>query len=547
MSDPLVSSDHQLSPLTSSPSSTSTSINAIDQLSNRVNELTEIIHQLLIERSQAATSSVPSMSSTHPTVAPSVLASPVVKDEPKFSSSIHHSNVGMNRSLTPHNHATGVATDSPSSSSVVVLGSSIRDFKLPDVSIFHGSVNDNATALRNWIVEMERYLEAKELDVHKPASLKYAALRLGSVASQWYEGIRIRDSTLIRCWFDLKTELKKEYEPVSLDQTEFNSLINLRYLPNMGIKAFNHKFRTHYQNLSLEYTSSHGDKFWIGVYQNAIQQHCPLYVQTILRQEITAGRITTLHMCMQQAILAEANNGGRHRGVVAAAGYSGSNHAHRNYQQSSNHGRFNNSPVTRQLFNTPARLHHMDAADDDYDWRSDDTEHGFDDSSTAAASAIEKTDTNGIILNAMEYYEKHGNRHRLTPKELDARRRSGVCFRCKSSSHIARNCPVNKPQHVNNIAAETGSESESEIDVNGMCDPSNVNDADGENRIFVNAMKYYGKFGKRHGLSPQELDRRRRNDTCFKCNGKGHYASQCHVNSSGSNVGLNHSQTSKKF
>ena len=49
-----------------------------------------------------------------------------------------------------------------------------------------------------------------------------------------------------------------------------------------------------------------------------------------------------------------------------------------------------------------------------------------------------------------------------------------------------------------------------------------------EDNLFLKAIKIYEKAKKiNESLSPDEIDRRRQNGNCFRCNGPGHYANKC--------------------
>jgi hypothetical protein len=84
-------------------------------------------------------------------------------------------------------------------------------------------------------------------------------------------------------------------------------------------------------------------------------------------------------------------------------------------------------------------------------------------------------------------------------------------------------------QERNNADYETGGE-DSDHGPSGD-DP----DADDENS-FLNALRIYDRMKKSNpSLTPEELDRRRRNGTCFRCNKEGHFSSKCPLRIGGGN------------
>ena len=66
-------------------------------------------------------------------------------------------------------------------------------------------------------------------------------------------------------------------------------------------------------------------------------------------------------------------------------------------------------------------------------------------------------------------------------------------------------------------------ESDDPVTANPADDPFNAFDDD----VVLNVMRYTKRYSDLYQLSADELDRRRRQGTCFNCGGVGHYARDC--------------------
>ena len=98
------------------------------------------------------------------------------------------------------------------------------------------------------------------------------------------------------------------------------------------------------------------------------------------------------------------------------------------------------------------------------------------------------------------------------------------------------NKSFNTPMKLNNINTDDDEiendivqQEENNVNEDENNEEPTFHEEDGdENNLFLNAIKLYEKAKKTNeSLSPDEIDRRRRNGTCFRCNGQGHYANKC--------------------
>jgi len=93
----------------------------------------------------------------------------------------------------------------------VVLGSSSRP--KPEISIYDGSLKDKNVL--DWISEMDKYFEYKEIDEDK--GVKFVVTRLKSHAALWWDNVqaerRNKDKPLIKSWDTMVAKMKSKVLP----------------------------------------------------------------------------------------------------------------------------------------------------------------------------------------------------------------------------------------------------------------------------------------------------------------------------------------------
>lgn len=371
----------------------------------------------------------------------------------------------------------------------------LKHAKIEAPEKFHGKPGTTAAELNLWLTSMEIYMKALALDDSSEASLDLAMTRLTGGALNLVVNLntiedkeieaRARTGRTLVDWKSMKAFLKKEYVAESQVQISRNKLMaQLKYTGS--IVKYNGEFYNELVQVP-EFNDPVNKDLVMNLYANGISSGHGPYIHVFSRRIQTAMQnkeVKSLNDLMNMMKVTEnneqildagrsANRGrsGDRNGAARASAYS------RGYTGNSSGGSGGNNRSTGNWrtparapatpgFQTPARVNNIEAEDEQ-----------------------KYVSGNGVDDDERE----NGD----APVDGDSRDGTGS---------DAENAP-------------------------GRDDDDGYADGGGDatsDDVFLHAIKIYDRMKKEQpNLTPEELDRRRRAGTCFRCNQTGHYSRDC--------------------
>jgi hypothetical protein len=279
----------------------------------------------------------------------------------------------------------------------------------------------------------------------------------------------------VKSWNDLKEQIIKRYQPIAQEQLSLSSLLKIRF--RNSVQSYNDEFINHLQLLPA-FNDPATESIIMGIYLNGITEVSgTTYICTVLKSAIAKKKATTMSELQSIALLAESNLG---RDRKASVPYSSSNSTS---VRSNNH------------FTRSSPSYHNRAPHYNNNNHHSNTNHRPVQSPTYSTPAK----LNHLESNYVDPYEEQ----------------------------------VNADSELNNVQHEDNNQDSRDdgytIEDQAPSLPTIHDDPNvAPEELFLNAMKFYDKNKKLNpSLTPEELSKRRQNQTCFRCNRTGHFINQC--------------------
>ena len=377
-------------------------------------------------------------------------------------------------------------------SKVTTLSSSASRFhKFKQPESFLGKPGTNPNILLSFIAKMDLFIQAYDLAEDSRESLKHSVMSLGESALLWYTNIAARDPKRINSWKDLRDELKRHFRNKAEEQLTHGKLMRLRL--QGSVQTYNDIFLQHLQ-LIPEFNTPENDQTIMIIYANGItESSCDNYIATMVRSALASGKMKTVIDLMGEALLAEyqvgkkPNSNNYRKTTIHSTStdwrvkYNNNNsnsnktpyrpiNSNNNYNSNRFSGNSNNN---NRSFSSPFRSNNF-------------SRFQTPTSNNRSTGSVNNVETTGDAFDDCENNDNHENEHGET-------------------------------DNINECVQE-------------QIDEYIENELDEAMLFAMNNLVKYSKANPDKPLSPEEVQRRMRNKTCFKCNQTGHFADKCPKN-----------------
>lgn len=362
---------------------------------------------------------------------------------------------------------------------------------------YTGNQHTNAISLLVWCSQMEIYLTAIGVPLDSKQSLDVASTRLSEMAFIWFISIRNREEKeiasmsntrqnySINCWNDLKKAMNARYVPQQQQQISMNRLLGIRFTGS--VDNYNQRFCNELMLLP-ELAEPNMEPFVMSIYARGMVGPGADYFSHIIQQALSKDEVKTIHSLMDMVRLAE-------QAQKMARDTSNSRDSSRNPILANRFTSGNRSNRFSKTFNSSSKTYPNRSFDSNPNWRSNQTPIKALNFSTPAK------------LNHMNMLDEYG----IDPDENDFREADDVLDQDANADNIDY---YDEDNSQNNNHGPDGNQTA-------------TNGSDEENS-FLNAIRMYEQVKQEvPGITPDEIDRRRRNGTCFRCNKEGHFADKC--------------------